>query len=104
LYYGELTTGCDDVAGYHKTTDEFVDLDLRRLSGGEYKVLTVLKRYRNRKTGECHPAESTIAEKAGMSERGVRNAVKGLKDKGFVAIRTEKRKSGGFLNHYYLEA
>ena len=61
------------------------------LPPAERVVLGVLCHHHNGRTGRCDPAQSTVAESAGMVERTVRRHIKSLEHQGLLS----RKKRGG---------
>jgi len=72
--------------------------ELARLSGSALKVYLVIKSYANYRSGEAFPAESTVAEKSGLSLAQVKRAIKELQQLAYLSISKRGRK-----NHYSLK-
>ncbi|MBV8656298.1 MAG: helix-turn-helix domain-containing protein [Burkholderiales bacterium] len=65
-------------------------------------VLTVLADCHNGKSGQCNPAMATIAKRAGLSERCVKDVVKRLEKTGLIAVRRGTRGGMKVANRYEL--
>lgn len=59
------------------------------LTGNDVRLYAVLARYTDSVTGRCFPGQTLLAQKAHMSERGVRDAVDRLE--GVGALTTRRR-------------
>ena len=60
-------------------------------------VLLILAHHRNHLTGQCFPSVATIAREAGLSDRGVRNAIARLAKLGLIELRGSTTR-----RHYHL--
>lgn len=73
------------------STDGFVRLpnwliDDSDLSLHELAVYMVLLRFRDHKTGKCHPGMTTIADRARISKRAVIRAIEGLERREMIQV------------------
>ncbi len=67
-----------------QTLNQFVDVVLRDLSGGEAAVWLVL--FRDARNGKATTAITDLATRCGMSRRGITKALALLKEKRLVAV------------------
>jgi len=65
-------------------------------------VLTVLADCHNHKTGQCNPSMATIATRAGLSERCVKDVVKRLAKSGLMTVKSGTRNGVKIANRYEL--
>jgi DNA-binding transcriptional MocR family regulator len=73
----------------------------RRLSSTDKIVATtLLLKFRNRETGQCNPSYQTVADVIGMSRDTVTDAVKALKEAGYVVVHGTKGGSGRNTNQF----
>lgn len=86
-------------------TDGFVRLpnwliDDSDLSLHELAVYVVLLRFRNPKTGTCHPGMTTIADRARMSRDTVKRTIPTLEAKGLIRVNRKKVDGRNLVNEY----
>lgn len=58
------------------------------LKAADKAVYMVLSMYADNDTAQCYPKRSTILEKAGVSDKTLRNALNRLVEKEYIAINT----------------
>lgn len=73
----------------------FTDFDLAALTGAEVKVWLIIFRDTKASTGSARTGQSDIARRAGLSERGVRKAIRGLERRHLLTIRHRGRLNAG---------
>lgn len=74
------------------------------LDRGEKNVAQVLVRWAGTKTRRCWPSVLTIAEHAGLSDRGVQRIMRRLQAKGVVVMETQTHGGRGQSNTMRLDA
>ena len=89
------------------TTDGFVRvpnwlIDDADLNAHELLVYMVLLRFRDHKTGKCHPGMTTIADRARISRRTVMRAIEGLESKQMIRVERRSTVKENKPNTYYV--
>ena len=77
-----------------------VPFDVRDLTRGELRVAFVIAQHTNGRTDTARPSIPTIASRTRMTSRGVRKAIKGLEQKGSLAV--QRHVGRGNTNVYTL--
>jgi Helix-turn-helix domain len=81
----------DDETVSYRALHSVWELTDPRLKATHRAVLWALAGYANHKTGECRPRIPVLADKAGLSQRGVLAALRDLQDWELVAVAGGKR-------------
>ena len=89
------------------TTDGFVRvpnwlIDDADLNAQELLVYMALLRFRDHKTGKCHPGMTTIADRARLSRRTVMRAIEGLEEKQMIRVERRSTVKENKPNTYYV--
>lgn len=86
-----------DTQWFHVFKSMIESGELANISGSALKVYLVIKSYSNYRSGASFPAETTVAEKSGLSISQVKRAVKELRQLAYLSVTKCGRK-----NHYTL--
>lgn len=72
------------------------------LKAADKSVYSVLCMYADNKTMDCHPSRETIMKKAGIGDHALRNSIRKLTEKGYIAVEKRTNYRGQATNLYIL--
>jgi hypothetical protein len=89
-------------AHYHSIDDDIIDVHGRTIGPIGYAVYGYLRRRMNRKTGQCNPSISRIAEAFGIARSTVKEYLHKLRDAGLLIIDPQTDPAGDPTSNNYI--
>jgi hypothetical protein len=89
-------------AHYHSIDDDIIDVHGRTIGAIGYAVYGYLSRRMNRKTGQCNPSISRIAQAFDMTRSTVKVYLYKLRDAGLLKIEPRKDPAGDSSSNNYI--
>lgn len=72
------------------------------LKSADKSIYSILCMYADNNTADCWPSRSTLLNKAGVSDRTLRNSLKTLKKRGYIDIIYRHAEDGRQLSNMYV--
>lgn len=77
-------------------------LEDEKLKAADKSVYSTLCMYADNQTADCWPSRETILNKAGVSDKTLRNSLKNLEDSGYIKVVNRYAGDGRQLSNLYV--